>query len=42
MALIPIYGVHHEAYFDGLVQDCSISISNELEMMQSWTKPLIC
>ena len=26
---------------DGLVQDCSISIANALEIMQSCTKPLI-
>ena len=26
---------------DGLVQDCSISIANALEILQSWTKPSI-
>ena len=29
---------HH---FDGLVQDCSNSISNALELLQSCTKPSI-
>ena len=29
-------------YFDGLVQDCSNSISNVLESLQSWAKPSIC
>ena len=27
-------------YIDGLVQDCSISIANTLEILQSCTKPL--
>ena len=27
---------------DGLVQDCRISITNTLEILQSCTKPLIC
>ena len=26
---------------DGLVQDCSNSTANALELLQSWTKPLI-
>ena len=26
-------------YFDGLVQDCSNSIANALELLQSCTKP---
>ena len=26
-------------YFDGLVQDCSISIANAMEILQSYTKP---
>ena len=26
-------------YIDGLVQDCSNSIANALELLQSWTKP---
>ena len=26
---------------DGLVQDCSNSIANALELLQSYTKPLI-
>ena len=30
------------AYIDGLVQDCSNSISNALELLQSCTKPSIC
>ena len=28
-------------YFDGLVQDCSISNANAREILQSWTKPSI-
>ena len=28
-------------YIDGLVQDCSISIANTLEILQSYTKPTI-
>ena len=28
--------------FDGLVQDCSISIANAMEILQSCTKPLLC
>ena len=27
---------------DGLVQDCSNSIANALELLQSWTKPSVC
>ena len=30
-----------ELLFDGLVQDCSISIANTLELLQSCIKPLI-
>ena len=30
------------SYIDGLVQDCSISIANGLEILQSCTKPWIC
>ena len=30
---------YHEAQIDGLVQDCSNSIANELELIQSCTKP---
>ena len=29
-------------YIDGLVQDCSNSIANALELLQSCTKPSIC
>ena len=29
-------------YFDSLVQDCSNSIANALELLQSCTKPSIC
>ena len=29
-------------YFDGLVQDCSNSTANALELLQSGTKPSIC
>ena len=28
-------------YIDGLVQDCSNSIANALELLQSFTEPLI-
>ena len=31
-----------KGYVDGLVQDCSISIANTLEILQSCTKPSIC
>ena len=30
------------SYYDGLVQDCSNSIANALELLQSCTKPSIC
>ena len=30
-----------KAYFDGFVQDCSNSIMLAMELLQSWTKPLI-
>ena len=29
-------------HVDGLVKDCSISIANALEVLQSWTKPTMC
>ena len=29
-------------YIDGLVQYCSNSIANALELLQSYTKPSIC
>ena len=29
-------------YLDGLGQDCSLSIANALEILQSCTKPSIC
>ena len=29
------------SYIDGLLQDCSNSIANALELLQSCTKPLI-
>ena len=31
-----------EGYVDGLVQDCSNSIANALELLQSGTKPSMC
>ena len=31
-----------EVYMDGLTQDCSISIANALELLQSSIKPSIC
>ena len=33
---------HFSHQVDGLVQDCSISIANALEILQSCTKPLEC
>ena len=30
----------HSDWTDGLVQDCSNSIANALELLQSYTKPL--
>ena len=38
------YPIHREkqAYIDGLEQDCSNSIANALELLQSCTKPSIC
>ena len=33
---------HHIHDNDGLVQDCSNSIANALELLQSHTKPSIC
>ena len=45
----PIYMTKNEivektirGYLDRLVQDSSISIANTLEILQSWSKPLIC
>ena len=35
-AALPIY------YIDGLVQGCSISIANAMEILQSCTKSSIC
>ena len=29
-------------YFDGFVQDCSISSANALDVLQSYTDPWIC
>ena len=31
-----------QPYINGLVQDCSNSIANALELLQSCTKPSIC
>ena len=36
--LSEIYGTVSK-YIDSLVQDCSISIANALEILQSFTKP---
>ena len=33
--------LHGVVYINGLVQDCSNSIANALELLQSCTKPLI-
>ena len=38
---IPLKRMHSKMYIDGLVQDCSISIANALEILQSCTKPSI-
>ena len=35
------YLIFSDAYIDGLAQDCSISIANALEILQSCTKPSI-
>ena len=35
------YAVFCYGYIDGLVQDCSNSIANALELLQSCTKPLV-
>ena len=37
-----MYRMMNQFHFDGLVQDCSNSIANALELLQSYTKPLIC
>ena len=37
---MPTNDREYEYMFDGLVQDCSNSIANALELLQSWTKPL--
>ena len=34
-------GITMKYHFDGLVQDCSNSIANALELLQSCTKPSI-
>ena len=34
--------MHVKCYLIGLVQDCSNSIANALELLQSCTKPSIC
>ena len=36
------WGFILQLYIDGLVQDCSNSIANALELLQSCTKPSIC
>ena len=38
---VPNHIKHLKAYFDGLVQDCSISIALAMEILQSCTKPSI-
>ena len=37
--LLDIYMIE---YIDGLAQDCSNSIANAMELLQSCIKPLIC
>ena len=32
-------GMFNSRHIDGLVQDCSNSIANALELLKSWTKP---
>ena len=34
--------VYLKDYIDGLVQDCSNSIANALELLQSCTEPSLC
>ena len=36
-----VNSISPQAYLDGLAQDCSNSIANALELLQSWRKPLI-
>ena len=41
--MIQLWLQHHMKHADGLVQDCSISIANTLEILQSSTKPsMLC
>ena len=40
MDLDQIVSIYHD--IDGFVQDCSNSIANALELLQSFTKPSIC
>ena len=42
MMIIIIILSSSEAYIDGLVQDCSNSIANAMELLQSCTKLSIC
>ena len=35
-------GSFGDEYIDGLVQDCSNSIANALELLQSCTNPSVC
>ena len=39
---IELQGDLYHLHIDGLVQDCSNSIANALELLQSCAKPLIC
>ena len=36
------HGYGYNVSIDGFVQDCSNSIANALELLQSYTKPSIC
>ena len=36
------FTMFNHVYIDGLAQDCSNSIANALELLQSWTKPSTC
>ena len=38
----PVLTQFTNAYIDGLLQDCSNSIANAMELLQSCTKPSIC
>ena len=40
--IIEIFDIHYKHQIDGSMLDCSISIADALEILQSCTKPLKC